>query len=145
MAYNITIKYFGVEKSADKIVAPICSIFEPTGSYVDTDVFTKGLVDSHGKVVYGKSVYATNDHSSIAELAAPSSYHGGVVPLSVPLAQFDLAVVGEEFTESNRTGRKVSFTVEDYAEMLYYKQIGASLAEQGFEVVVEDAASKASV
>jgi hypothetical protein len=62
-------------------------------------------------------------------------------PFPVPLAQFKLAVVGEdEMNDDTPTGRKtVTFTVDSYMEAFWYMEAGKALADQGFEVTVEPA------
>ena len=50
------------------------------------------------------------------------------IPLPVPLAQFKLAVVGED--------NQVTFDVDDYKEAFHYQQLGEQMADQGFEVTV---------
>ena len=55
-------------------------------------------------------------------------------PYPVPLAQFKLAVVGEDDGEGGKT---VTFTVDTYEEAFWYMQAGSVLGDQGFTVTVE--------
>lgn len=114
MAYTVKITYKGIEKDASKIVAPICRLFVPNNCYADTPA-------------YEGTVYDTNvDGFGHVEMVEP--YASVSVPFPVPLAQFKLAVVGEN--------NEVTFDVEDYKEAFYYMQVGEQLESQGFEVEV---------
>lgn len=129
MAYTVVIKYNGVVQDPEQLVSPICRLYKPDNSYIDTPAYTEGIPadaeDADKKA--GKSVYSTNvdgwGHIDVQEPFATTS-----VPFPVPLAQFKLAVVGED--------NQVEFEVEDYKEAFYYQQLGAQMADQGFEVTV---------
>lgn len=126
MAYNVTITYKGPEAEGIKDVCSICNLFKPTGSYADTEA-------------YAGTVYDTNVEGwGKIDLMEP--YASTSFPFPTPLAQFKLAVIGEDVKDEdgNVIGKKVSFTVDDYKEAFWYKQVGAALANQGFEVVVEE-------
>lgn len=144
MSYTIKILYKGVETEATKIVAPICRIYRPDSSYVDTQVYTQGgPITANGKPVaaigdvdpnYGKSIYATNV-DGFGTVPSPEPFATTSVPFPVPLAQFKLAMVSTEKDEE--TGAPyVKFDVDDYKEAFYYSQVGVALADQGFEVTV---------
>lgn len=128
MSYTVTIKYTGIETDASRIVAPICRIFVPTSSYIDTPVYTQGGPLGTGEAKeYPKSIYATNvDGWGNIDVVAP--YASTSIPFPVPMAQFNLAVVGRN--------NEVTFEVADYKEAFYYMQVGAALADQGFSVTV---------
>lgn len=129
MAYTVVIKYNGVEQEVDRVAAPICSLFVPTSSYIDTPAYTEGIpadVEDDEKVAL-KSVYATNV-KGWGSIKVPEPYASTSVPFPAPLAQFKLAVVGED--------NQVTFDVDDYKEAFYYQELGAALADQGFEVMV---------
>lgn len=126
MAYTVTIKYVGIEKDVDRLVAPICRIFMPTNSYVDTPVFTEGGPIG-GDKEYGKSIYATNV-AGFGNIDVPAPFNFTSIPFSVPMAQFNLAVVG--------VNNEVSFDVDDYKEAFYYMQVGEAMKDQGFVVTV---------
>lgn len=131
--YTVTITYTGITKDAEQIVAPICRVFAPQKSYIDTDVYTQGVPTENKITGYGKSVYATNV-PGWGELTIPEPYASTSIPFPVPMAQFKVAMVGED--------NKVTFEVDSYMEAFYYKQIGVALESQGFtvEVVSADAA-----
>lgn len=131
MAYTVTIEYHGVEKEAEQLAAPICSIFQPNNSYADLPVMTEGYPVGKDDKTYGKSVYATNTKGERGYPDLPDFYKDPSIPFPVPLAQFKLAIVGED--------NKVEFSVEDYKEAFYYKEVGAALADQGFTVTVKNA------
>ena len=127
MAYSITITYKGIEMGAANIVAPVCRVFRPDASYIDTVAYQKGFTDAEGEAKYGKSVFATNV-DGFGSVEALEPFATTSVPFPVPMTQFKLAVVGED--------NKVEFDVDDYKEAFYYEQIGKALADQGFEVTV---------
>ena len=133
MAYTIKITYAGVETDASRIVSPICRIFAPTNSYIDTPVYTEGGPVGADPLLYGKSVYATNV-DGFGSIEMPEPYASTSIPFPVPLAQFKLAVVGEVDEESGN--HFVEFDVDDYKEAFHYKELGAALADQGFTVEV---------
>lgn len=144
MSYTIKILYKGVETEASKIVSPICRIYRPDSSYVDTPVYTQGgPITADGQPVakigevdpnYGKSIYATNV-DGFGAVPSPEPFATTSVPFPVPLSQFKLAMVSTEKDEE--TGAPyVEFDVDDYKEAFYYSQVGVALADQGFEVTV---------
>lgn len=124
MAYNITITYAGVQAPESlPFVAPVCSIFLPTNSYIDTEA-------------YAGTVYDTNV-SGFGKIDLMDPYADTSFPFPVPLAQFKLAVIGTDVLDSDDqpTGAKqVQFTVDSYMEAFYYMEAGKALADQGFTV-----------
>ena len=129
MAYTVAIEYKGVEQELEKICAPIMRLFQPNNSYIDTPAYTEGIPADKpdDEKISGKSVYATNvDGWGSLDMAEPFATTS--VPMSGPLAQFKLAVVGED--------NKVEFEVDDYKEAFYYQQLGDQMADQGFVVTV---------
>lgn len=129
MAYTVVIKYNGVEQDLEKLCAPIMRLFTPNNSYIDTPAYTEGIPADKAEEerVAGKSVYATNvDGWGSIQPAEP--FASTSIPMSSPLAQFKLAVVGEN--------NQVTFDVDDYKEAFYYKTLGSQMADQGFEVTV---------
>lgn len=128
MAYSVTIAYAGVPApTALPFVSPICAVYEPTNSYVDT-------------AGYDGTVYDMNTRG-FGSIDLMDPYADTSFPFPVPLAQFKLAVVGEdEMDDDTPTGRKtVTFTVDSYMEAFWYIEAGKALADQGFEVTVEPA------
>lgn len=127
MAYTVTIKYTGVSGQVAIGPAPIARLWNPDGSYIDS-------------AAYEGTVYDTNVEGW-GEVPAVAPYDSTSIPYPVALAQFKLATVGEDLLdgEENVIGKQVSFTVDDYKEAFYYKTIGEQMADQGFEVTVEEA------
>lgn len=128
MAYTITITYAGVQAPQSiPFVSPICSIFVPTNSYIDTEA-------------YAGTVYDTNvEGFGAIDLLEP--YASTSFPYPVPLAQFKLAVIGTDVLDGDDqpTGAKtVTFTVDTYMEAFYYIEAGKALADQGFTVTAEE-------
>ena len=128
MRYNITIEYRGKETNVERIACPICRIFTPSASYVDTPAYEGTTWDTN--VAGWGSTPAVEPYASTS------------IPFPVPLAQFKLAVVGKPITGKGGKeviGHTVTFTTDDYKEAFYYKQVGAALADQGFTVKVDEA------
>ena len=128
MAYKITITYAGLTQDPSQIIAPVCRLYRPDNSYIDTVAYKEGVPGEHG---YGPSVYATNV-DGMGSIAKMEPFATTSIPFPVPLAQFKLAVVGKNNT--------VTFTVDDYKEAFYYMEMGEALKDQGFtvDVVNED-------
>ena len=130
MTYTITIEYRGKETDVERIACPICRIFTPSASYVDTPAYEGTTWDTN--------VAGWGSTPSVEPYASTS------IPFPVPLAQFKLAVVGKPIKDGEEKeviGHTVTFTTEDYKEAFYYKQVGAALADQGFTVTVKDNAA----
>lgn len=131
MAYKVTIIYAGPTAPEHiQFVSPICRLHVPSPSYTDTPA-------------YANTVYNTNvpgfGKIDLMEPFASTSF-----PFPVPLAQFKLAVVGEDVKDksNNPTGeKKATFVVETYMEAFWYTQAGIALADQGFSVTVEEVVS----
>ena len=136
MAYTVTIKYTG-SAVGDGVREgyPICSVFMPTSSYIDSPVYKVGN-PTMGETVgenYGKSLYATNVIGH-GQIPLPTYWAETLIPLGVPLAQFHLSVIKDDVDESGHP--YVEITVEDYKEAFYFQELGVSLADQGFTVEV---------
>lgn len=116
MAYKIVITYVGVPVDADRLVAPICRIYTPDNSYVDTEAYEN--------TVYDTNVGGFGSIDLLEPFATTS------IPFPLPLAQFKLAVVAEN--------GEVEFEVFDYKEAFYYKQLGAAMYDQGFRIEVTE-------
>ncbi len=129
MAYNITIIYKGPATESISFASSICRMYEPNNSYIDTKAYEGTVYDTNVEG-FGKI--------NLMEPYATTSF-----PFPVPLAQFKLAVLGEDVKDSggNITGKKVTFSVESYMEAYWYIQAGFALADQGFTVEVEDETS----
>ena len=130
MVYNVKIVYTGPAVESIPYVNPICRLFVPNNSYIDTPS-------------YDGTVYDTNvDGFGKIDLMEP--YATTSFPFPVPLAQFKLAVVGKY--DKKAGGKVVEFRVPSYMEAFWYMQAGVSLADQGFAVEVkpmtEDEAAK---
>lgn len=116
MAYKIVITYVGAPVDADRLVAPICRIYTPNNSYIDTSA-------------YEGTVYDTN-RDGFGGIDPLEPFATTSIPFPLPLAQFKLAVVAENGT--------VEFEVHDYKEAFYYKQLGAAMHDQGFTITVTE-------
>lgn len=139
MAFKITIKYNGLAKDVERIVASVCRVFSPYPSYIDLPVYEEGYkvgVEEASKK-YGKSVYATNV-AGIGEVGLVPPYTSEMVPVPFPAGMhyFTFAAQAKEGT--------VTFTVESWKDAMYYKEIAKVLAPQGFEVTVEEVTDQKS-
>lgn len=142
MAYKVTITYVGVQKDPEAVVAPIWAMFTPDGSYIDTPAYKNGVSakdTEENPVGYGPSVYATNI-PGMGDLNRKEPYATTSIPFPTALAQFKLAVIGDEVVdeESGNPAHQVVFNVDDYKEAFYYKELAVSLRDQGFKITVED-------
>lgn len=113
-ASTITITYVKPTAAPERDGASIAPLFVNPTSYADT-------------TAYAGTVYDTNV-KGFGELETKFPYDETNFPFPIPLAQFQLAMVG--------TSGTVSFSTEDYKEIFYYKQAGVLLASQGFTVTV---------
>ena len=125
---TVTIKYTGVVGEIDRVGLNIAAMYEPTNSYVDSNVYVNGL---EGK--YGKSIYATN--------VVGNAFMAGLTPDATNAAKFAefyraIKVAEAATTEEENTG--VTFEVTGYEEVLYWTQVGDQLAVEGFEVTITD-------
>lgn len=133
MAYTVVIEYKPVEGLAEQFAMPVCGLYNPTSSYIDSAVYEDGHTvasenaSTLAKSTYGKSVYATNVEG-FGEIAMPEPFATESIPMD-GWAQFKLAMVQDE-------DNKVTFDVEDYKEAFWYKTVGAQLVDRGFTVTV---------
>ena len=136
MATSVTIVYTGPIVDEIRKGKNICSIFEPTNSYIDTPVFTEGFDNTTpqlgDKKSYGKSIYATNVWGL--------DFLRGLIPMNsttAKFAEFERAIFAAKDAEAAGTENTgVTFEVEGYEEELYWAQIARGLKGQGFEVTV---------
>ena len=116
---------FDPRKVAEQIpapFAPVCSVFEPNASYIDSE--------DYEATRYNSNVKGFGDIPQVEPYASTS------VPMSTPLAQFKLATQAQKVDETTGV-RSLEFNVEDYKEAFYYLQLGKDMEEQGFAVEVE--------
>lgn len=133
MAYKIRINYTGPAKPENiRFVSPICPIYCPCNSYADTQA-------------YEGTCYDTNVRG-FGKIDVMEPYASTAFPFPVPLAQFKIAVIGADGTNSKGEDCKyVEFEVATYMEAFFYIQAGIALADQGFEVIADpDAAGQAA-
>jgi hypothetical protein len=125
MAYTVKIVYLGPTAPENiPFVSPICALYVPTNSYIDTPAYQGTVYDTNVEG-FGKL--------NIMEPYATTSF-----PYPVPLAQFKLAVVGTD-SETVEGAKEVEFTVDTYEEAFWYMTAGAQLKDQGFTVTVTPA------
>lgn len=137
MATNVQIIYTGPVVDADRVGQSIYRMFEPTGSYVDSNVFENGYTNP-GSVgdgnSYGKSVYATNvdGWGSLP----------GLLPMAssvVRFAEFEQAIFAAKAAQdAGTTNEGITFAVDGYQEELYWNQMAPNFVPQGFYIKVGD-------
>lgn len=136
MAEQATIKYVGLPVDEVRLGMSIPAIFEPTGSYVDSDAYVNGHPDN-----YGKSIYATNVHGW-GELY-------GLLPLAstpIKLAYFEMAVM--ESIKAQKAGQEIpviTVDIEDAQDKLWWLQMAPNFVSSGFLVTVGGKAFGADV
>lgn len=115
MKYTVTIKYTGPIAELPDASMPICSLFKPAGSYVDSPAYEGTKYDANvpgwGTIPFG----------------------GGYAQ-TLALAMFRLAMINANADSAGTT----VFEVSDHKEAAYFQLIGAALADQGFEVTLDD-------
>lgn len=136
MAEQATIKYVGLPIEDVRQGMNIPAIFEPTGSYVDSNVYVNGHPDD-----YGKSIYATNV-KGWGELY-------GLLPLAstpIKLAYFEMAVM--ESIKAQAAGKAIptiTVDIEDAQDKLWWLQMAPNFVGSGYYITVGDKAFGANV
>ena len=115
MSYTVNIAYAGPAVESVPFVTPICALYTPQNSYIDT-------------AAYAGTVYDTNV-AGFGKIDLMEPYATTSFPFPVPLAQFKVALVG---------GSPVEFVVETYQEAFWYMTAGKQLKSQGFTVTVTE-------
>ena len=141
MATSVTIIYTGPVVDVVRKGENISAIFEPTGSYIDTPVFTEGFDNSTlqlgDKESYGKSIYATNVWGFEALK--------GLIPMNsttAKFAEFERAIfAAKAAADAGTQNTGVTFEISGYEEELYWTQIARGLEGQGFTVTVDSSES----
>ena len=109
---TITIKYEAPVAPVKQDIAPICRLFEPNNSYVDTDPYMG--------TVYDTNVDGFGTWEGLADYLSKITHSPNVLIL------FNAAV---------RDGQ-TSFDEDDPKMIEYYKELGVTLALYGFTVTV---------
>lgn len=136
MAEQATIKYVGLPVEDVRQGMNIPAIFEPTGSYIDSNVYVNGHPDD-----YGKSIYATNV-KGWGELY-------GLLPLAstpIKLAYFEMAVM--ESIKAQAAGEAIptiTVDIEDAQDKLWWLQMAPNFVGSGYYITVGDKAFGADV
>lgn len=144
MPYKVKITYTGIAEPIEKSASPICSVFAPTGSYIDTAVYTEGhpLGAEADAKNYGKSIYASNV-DNYGKIQVKEPFATTSIPYPVALAQFKVSAVSDKPDAKGHP--YVEFEVNDYKEAFYYKEIASALEELGFVVEVTDLSDAADI
>lgn len=117
MKYIVSIKYTGPIAELPDASMPICSLFKPAGSYVDSPAFEGTKYDAN----------------------VPG---WGTIPFSggysqtLALAMFRLVMIN---ANADGGAGQATFETSDSKEAAYFQLMGAALADQGFEVTIETA------
>ena len=122
--YKVKITYNGPANPENiRFVSPICPVYCPCNSYVDT-------------AAYKDTCYDTNIEG-FGKIDVMEPYASTSFPFPVPLSQFKVAVIGQPVSADAPNGPKyVEFEVDSYMEAFWYTQAGIALADQGFVVEI---------
>lgn len=122
--YKVKIIYNGPANPKNiRFVSPICPVYCPCNSYVDT-------------AAYKDTCYDTNIEG-FGKIDVLEPYASTSFPFPVPLSQFKVAVIGKPVSAEAPNGTKyVEFNVDSYMEAFWYTQAGIALADQGFVVEI---------
>lgn len=122
--YKVKIIYNGPANPENiRFVSPICPVYCPCNSYVDT-------------AAYKDTCYDTNIEG-FGKIDVLEPYASTSFPFPVPLSQFKVAVIGKPVSAEAPNGPKyVEFNVDSYMESFWYTQAGIALADQGFVVEI---------
>lgn len=122
--YKVKIIYNGPANPENiRFVSPICPVYCPCNSYVDT-------------AAYKDTCYDTNIEG-FGKIDVLEPYASTSFPFPVPLSQFKVAVIGKPVSAKAPNGPKyVEFNVDSYMEAFWYTQAGIALADQGFVVEI---------
>ena len=122
--YKVKITYNGPANPENiRFVSPICPVYCPCNSYVDT-------------TAYKDTCYDTNIEG-FGKIDVLEPYASTSFPFPVPLSQFKVAVIGKPVSAEAPNGPKyVEFNVDSYMEAFWYTQAGIALADQGFVVEI---------
>lgn len=122
--YKVKIIYNGPANPENiRFVSPICPVYCPCNSYVDT-------------AAYKDTCYDTNIEG-FGKIDVLEPYASTSFPFPVPLSQFKIAVIGKPVRAEAPNGPKyVEFNVDSYMEAFWYTQAGIALADQGFVVEI---------
>ena len=122
--YKVKIIYNGPANPENiRFVSPICPVYCPCNSYVDT-------------AAYKETCYDTNIEG-FGKIDVLEPYASTSFPFPVPLSQFKIAVIGKPVSAEAPNGPKyVEFNVDSYMEAFWYTQAGIALADQGFVVEI---------
>lgn len=112
MSYIVNIKYTRPVADAEQLVQPICSLFAPTGSYIDSEA-------------YAGTVYDTNVEG-FGQAVAPEQFMAASIAHPGIIGQFKFAAENGE----------TEFEVTDHATACYYYEVGKALESQGFQVTI---------
>lgn len=124
--YSVNIKYYGVAAESTAPVMPICPVFAPTGSYIDSEAYKDSVLASNVEG-WGKLGFTVDPEVGVP---FPSGIHN-----------INMAKVGTKGTDDRGDYTAVEFTVEDYKDYIFYKTMAAELAAEGFVITVADAAA----
>lgn len=122
--YKVKIIYNGPANPENiRFVSPICPVYCPCNSYVDT-------------AAYKDTCYDTNIEG-FGKIDVLEPYASTSFPFPVPLSQFKIAVIGKPVSAEAPNGPKYAeFNVDSYMEAFWYTQAGIALADQGFVVEI---------
>ena len=119
--YTINIKYYGPASESTTPVMPICPVYVPTGSYVDSEAYEGTAFDSNVEG-WGKLGFTVDPTVG--------------VPYPSGIGNINLAKIGTDGEDDRGAYKEVEFTVESYKDYLFYKTMAAELKADGFVITV---------
>lgn len=150
--YRIRVTYTRPVAPAENAYLQIMSMFEPTGSYVDSAAYTGAEGDTvwSDKVVgatditstraagatSAKSIYSTNV-PGWGTIDPPEFFKDTHIPFPLPLAQFIYDSVKGTDGDTAGDDSYLEFVVHTYEEAFYYAQLKKDMKDQGFEFYIE--------
>lgn len=126
--YTVNIKYYGVATDVARPAMPICPVFVPTGSYIDSEAYKDSVLASNVEG-WGKLGFTIDPEVGVP---FPSGIHN-----------INIAKIGTDGEDDKGAYKEVEFTVESYKDYIFYKTMAAELAAEGFVITVGDGASSA--
>lgn len=109
---KIKIEYTEVVAPEDQKVLPICALFEPNGSYIDSPPYDG--------TVYDTNVEGYGQWEGLTKYLETVSSHPGIMIM---------------FKQAVKDG-EVEFEETDPQIVAYYNELGTVLAQQGFKITV---------
>lgn len=137
MAYTVTVNVKIAESTSVIDPSTIAPELKLGNSYVDDAKFRKNCTDDQ---MYPENHF---DHGHFAMVSSVQQFIDKISGHPSILSAFKEAyrvALAAEASDNVKIG-KFEFTVDDYKEALYAKEVGAELADEGFSVTIAEKAA----